>query len=90
MFVVFGASDYNQAMSTVELLKEIEALPNREREKFVRAVLALQEKVATASRRKMGKANHVKWPDIEMRAKRIFGNRRLPNLVLQERAEEAF
>jgi len=32
----------------------------------------------------------VKWPDVEARAKRIFGDRVLPNLVLVEREETAF
>jgi hypothetical protein len=31
------------------------------------------------------KTKRVKWPDIEARAKRIFGNRMLPNLVLLDR-----
>jgi hypothetical protein len=35
-------------------------------------------------------AKRVKWPDVEARAKRIFGNRILPNLALLEREEEAF
>jgi hypothetical protein len=83
-------SVYNQAMSTSQLLKKVEALPNRERERFVRAVLALQERIETTSSGRVQKANRVKWPDVEARAKRIFGHRSLPNLVLCERAEEAF
>ncbi len=72
-------------MSTVELLKQVEALPAREREKFVLALLKLEGK-PTHAKRKNGR---VKWPDVEARAKRIFGNRVLPNLVLLERQEEA-
>ena len=30
------------------------------------------------------------WPDVEARAKRIFGDRVLPNLVLLEREEAPF
>jgi hypothetical protein len=77
-------------MSTVELLKNVEALPARERKKFVRAVLALSEKANGVPSATRGKPRQVKWPDIEARAKRIFGNRRLPSFVLLERAERAF
>ena len=72
-------------MSTVELLKQVEALPAREREKFLLALLKLEGKPANAKR----KNGRVTWPDVEERAKRIFGNRVLPNLVLLERQEEA-
>ena len=74
-------------MSTGELIKQVKALPPRERQKALRAVLALEEeepaRLATNPKR-------VKWPDVEARAKRILGNRVLPNLVLLEREEEAF
>lgn len=72
-------------MSTVELLKQVEALPAQEREKFLLALLKLE---ATPSNEKQ-KNGRVKWPDIEARARRIFGSRMLPNLVLLERQEEA-
>lgn len=72
-------------MSTVELLRQVEALPAREREKFLLAVLKLECR-PTHPRRRNGR---VTWPDVEERAKRIFGNRVLPNLVLLERQEEA-
>lgn len=74
-------------MSTGELIKQVKALPPRERRKFLSAVLALEEdqpaRLATSTK-------PVKWPDVEARAKRIFGNRILPNLVLLEREDEAF
>jgi len=69
-------------MSTGELIKQVKALPRRERQKFLRAVLALEE---DQSARLAPSAKRVKWPDVEARAKRIFGNRVLPNLVLLER-----
>jgi hypothetical protein len=72
-------------MSTVELLKQVEALPAREREKFLLALLNLKGKPTHAKRKK----RRVTWPNVEERAKRIFGNRVLPNLVLLERQEEA-
>ena len=57
----------------------------REREKLLLAILALSEETPTQSK---GRINRVKWPDLEARAKRIFGSRVLPNLVLPEREEQ--
>ncbi len=74
-------------MSAVELLRQVKALPPRERQKFVLAVLSLEEE---ASPQPFGTAKRVKWPDVEARAKRIFGERVLPNLVLLEREESPF
>lgn len=74
-------------MSAVELLKQVGALPPRERRKFVLAVLALADEMPAQYERR---ARRVKWPDVEARAKRIFGDRVLPNLVLVEREEAAF
>lgn len=71
-------------MSAVELLKQVEALPARERERFLLALLKLETKPSDAKR----KSRRVKWPDIEARTKRIFGERVFPNLVLLERQEE--
>jgi hypothetical protein len=71
-------------MSTAELLSHVKALPSGERRKFVTAVLAM-ESVGTSKR--VPKTKRVKWPDVAARAKRIFGRRVLPNLVLLERAE---
>jgi hypothetical protein len=36
------------------------------------------------------KARLLKWPDVEARAKRIFGDRPLPNLVLLQGEEAPF
>ena len=72
-------------MSAVELLKQVEALPTRERERFVLALLKLEAKPCDAK----PKSRRVKWPDIEARTKCIFGKRVFPNLVLLERQEEA-
>lgn len=74
-------------MSSVELLKQVKALPQRERQKFVLSVLALEEETASRSK---GRKKRIKWPDVEARAKRIFGDRVFPNLVLLEREEAAF
>ena len=77
-------------MSAAKLLKNLEALPAREREKFVRAVLKLSEKRAARPAKKKAKVSRVNWPDVEARAKQIFGTRQLPNFVLLERAEQSF
>ena len=73
-------------MSTAELLKQVRALSPRERQKIFRAILALEkgESLPVPTKSKC-----VKWPDVEVRAKRICGNRVLPNLVLLERDEKA-
>jgi len=72
-------------MSTDELVKRLKALPLRERQKVFKAMLAFEE-----NRQKPlpTKTKGVKWPDVEARAKKIFGDRMLPNLVLLEREEE--
>jgi hypothetical protein len=72
-------------MSAIELLRRVEALPARERGKFFLALLKLDGPLPNAKR----KNARVKWPDVEARAKRIFGERMFPNLVLLERQEEA-
>jgi hypothetical protein len=74
-------------MSATELLKQVKALSAQERRKFMLAVLALEEPATSQTR---GKARRVKWPDVEARARRIFGERVLPNLVLLEREKAAF
>ena len=74
-------------MKAVEVLKQIKALPTREREKLFLAILSLEDEHRTPFR---GKTKRVKWPDVEARAKRIFGDRVLPNLVLLEREETPF
>ena len=72
-------------MCAGELLRQVEALPARERERFVLALLRLEAKPCGAK----WKSRRVKWPDIEARTKRIFGERVFPNLVLMDRQEEA-
>ena len=74
-------------MSAVELLKQVKALPQREREKLVLSILTLAEETTSRS---SGRKKRVKWPDVEARAKRIFGERVFPNLVSLEREEAAF
>ena len=74
-------------MSMVEHLDQVKAMSTRERERLFLAILALDEEPSVRSR---GNAKRVKWPDVEARARRIFGDRVLPNLVLLEREENPF
>jgi hypothetical protein len=85
--VFYPRNHYRWNMKAVEVLKQIKALPTREREKLFLAILALEDEDSTPS---TGKTKRVKWPDVEARAKRIFGDRVLPNLVLLEREEAPF
>ena len=78
---------YVSRMSVAELIKQVAALPARERERVFLAILALDEEPSTLRPKQ---AKHVAWPDVEARAKRIFRDRVLPNLVLLEREENPF
>jgi len=71
-------------MKAAELLDQVKARPLRERRRFLTAVRKLERKKPAKPRTR---AKHVTWPDVEERAKRIFGDRVLPNLVLAERDE---
>jgi len=71
-------------VSTVALLEEGQSLPPDQGERFVFALLDCEE---TASNAPVGKMRRVKWPDVQARARRIFGKWVLPNLVLLERSE---
>ena len=86
--VVRRRRKYHDAMSLTQLLKHVKALPTRQRARLVREILALEAKQGArpTSRRT---ETRVMWPDVEARAKRIVGDRVLPNLVLLERGEEA-
>ena len=70
-------------MSTAELVEQVKALPARERRKIVEMLLEFEEHSTGAS----SSRQRIKWPDIQARAKRIFGNKTLPNLILMEREE---
>jgi len=52
-------------MSATELIEQVRALPVRERQKFVLAVLALKEGSPAEGARK---TKRVRWPDVEARA----------------------
>jgi len=72
-------------MSTAELVEQVKALPPRERRRFVEIILTLEEDLTPSAE----PPERVKWPDVEARAKRIFGNKIMPNLVLLEREESS-
>ena len=72
-------------MSTAELVEQVKALPARKRRRFVEIILTLEEDLTPSPAR----TERVKWPDVEARAKRIFGNKVMPNLVLLEREESS-
>ena len=71
-------------MHNAELLERVKAMRPRERERFVLAVLQLEETTPVLRKRQ---PERVRWPDVAARAQRIFGSRVLPNLVLAEREE---
>ena len=71
-------------MSTAELLEQVKALPRSERDQFLTSLLSFEEEAASLSGQEK---NVVRWPDVEARAKEIFGDRISPNLILQERDE---
>ncbi len=76
-------------MTVTQLLKRVKALPTKQRDRLVREILALED--VSPSRRTSGRRQApVTWPDVEARAKRIVGNKVLPNLVLLERGEQVY
>ena len=74
-------------MTVAQLLKRVRALPTKQRDRLMREILALQRgpRQPPARRRRM----RITWPDVEARARRITGDRVIPNLVLLERGEES-
>ena len=74
-------------MTMAQLLKRVKTLPTRQRDRLIREILALRDEPRQKPARRRRK--RVTWPDVEARAKRISGDRVLPNLVLLERGEES-
>ena len=87
VLVIGWKGSYCCNVSMVELLKQVKAWPPRQRQEFVKAVLTLEQHAPARARKA---TRRVKWPDVQARAKRIFGDRVLPNLVLLEREETSF
>ncbi len=72
-------------MSTAELVEQVKAMPARERRRLVEIILELEDDSPPTR----ASSERVKWPDADARAKRIFGDRIFPNLVLLEREESS-
>jgi hypothetical protein len=68
-------------MSAAELIEEAKKLPVRERGRLIESLLALEESQADSAET----SGKTPWPDTLERAKRIFGDKSLPNFVLEER-----
>jgi hypothetical protein len=83
MLATVGKRVHGATVSAIDLLKEVQALPPDEREKFVFALLGCEERPSSV---RGGKMQRVKWPDVQARARRIFGKRVFLNLVLLERS----
>ena len=76
-------------MSARELLEQVKALPPREMRKLFSGIHAIEKAVAKPKvTRKKTVAKPLKWPDAAARRRRIFGDKVLPNLVLEARDEE--
>jgi hypothetical protein len=87
LFAAGGRAGTMNAMSLAHLLKHIKALPARERKRLLREILVLDEPLL-AARLARKSAAKVTWPDVEVRGKRITGDRVMPNLVLLDRGGE--
>jgi hypothetical protein len=73
-------------MITAELLEQIKDLSARERRRLVEMLLEFEDDSTPLP----ASLQRIQWPDVEARAKRIFGNKIMPNLVLMERGESPF
>lgn len=74
-------------MSLAQLKEVAAALPIDEQRELVAFLMARQTEHLEDSQGTAVEPNAVSWPDVEERAKQIFGDRKLPNLVLLEREE---
>ena len=73
-------------MSAAELIEEVKRLPRHERENLIDSILRLEDAVAPAP----PTSPRVLWPDTLARARKIFGDQVLPNLVLLERESNSY
>ena len=84
-------------MTQAQILKEVMAMPPRERKKFLKTLEAMGKPVDKQPSKRTAKqpgkksrpalAKAVQWPDVLERSRKIFGDREIPNLVLLEREE---
>lgn len=73
-------------MSAAELIEEVKRLPRLERENLIDSILRLEDAAAPSHIT----SPSVQWPDTLERARKIFGNQVLPNLVLLERESNSY
>ncbi len=79
-------------MSNAELISKLKALPARERERVIRAVMVGPEPArdtpgGKAIPTRTRKAN---WPDLSEMKRKVYGERTVPNMVLLEREEARY
>ena len=74
-------------MSTIQLISELKALPARERARVIRAAMPATNPAGRATGKRQKPQARVTWPDLTELKRKVYGNRRLPNLVLLEREE---
>ena len=78
-------------MSARELIEQAKSLPTHELREFFAGIHALEEEAAVRPKAGAKAARKpLQWPDAEARRRRIFGDRVLPNLVLEARNEEEY
>jgi hypothetical protein len=72
-------------LNAIQLLEEVKKLPSKEREELIDSLLELELEPK-------GNSNEttIVWPDIEARARLIFGESVFPNMVLEERNSRPF
>ena len=73
-------------MSATELIEEAKKLPTAERGRLIESLLALNDDESDSTE----PTHKTPWPDTLERAKRIFGDKLLPNFVLEERESSPY
>jgi hypothetical protein len=73
-------------MTLAQILRRVQHLPTQQRRRLARQILAMNGKLHRSSSRR---SSRTEWPDIEVRARQIAGDRVLPNLVFLDRSEDA-
>lgn len=79
-------------MSATEILEQARTLPADELRKLAEDIQELKKTTLRRSTnsRTPPMRKPLAWPDAEARRRRIFGDRVLPNLVLESRDEEEY
>jgi hypothetical protein len=77
-------------MSSAELISKLKALPARERERVIRAVLVGPKSGTGKHVGKLTPTRKAKWPDLSEMKRKVYGGREVPNMVLLEREEARY